>query len=118
MLILWVLSQNHLHAMERAVVNQINQGAFSWQHLPVEFDRQNAAADAQWILDSDGVLRGAVAERNFEAGPRLGNARVEQQTVALQTKAENPLERHPIEPTGGSGVPGPTAAPDMGRHGI
>src|SRR6185437_14575172 len=104
--------------MACAVIGHRDQCGRSRQHLSVKFDRQNAARDAQRILDADIVARAAVAERNFVAGPRLGNTGVDEKIAALQSEAENALKRYAIDPSRRSAVPSPTSAPNMWRHRI
>ena len=45
-------------------------------------------------------------------------AGIEEQRRSLQTEPEDPFEAGPVHPSGRAGVPGPSAASDMGRRRI
>src|SRR5690348_5449223 len=111
-------SQYDCHAMACAIVGHRDQCGCSRQHLSVEFDRENAAGDSQRILDADIVACAAAAERDFVAGPRLGNTGIDEQIAALQSETEDALKRHAINPPRRSAVPSPTPASNMWRHRI
>src|SRR5580700_4936330 len=105
--------------MGRAIIGQRDQHRVGcWQHLAVEFDARDTAANSVRILDLDDVSGGAVSENDFEVSPSFRDAGIHQQSRAAQTKSKYPLETRPIHPSGGAAIPGPAATSDMRRLGI
>src|SRR5580698_2304901 len=56
-----------------------------------------------------------VSKGDFEVSPGLRHAWIKQQRSAAQLKSEYPLEPRPIHPPSGTGIPGPSTAPNMRR---
>src|SRR5579872_387852 len=105
--------------MGRAVIYQRDQHrSCGWQQLAIELDASNTAANPVRILDLDDVSCRAISENDFEMPPGFWDAGVNNHRRATPTKPEYPFETRPIHPSGGTGVPGPAATPDMSRLGI
>src|SRR5208282_5110763 len=90
----------------------------SLQRFAVEFDASNTATDSVRVFNRDLVSRGVVSENDFEVSPSLRDAGINEQSRAMQTKSEYPLEARPIHPSSRAGVPTPATAPDVCGLGI
>src|SRR3989442_679361 len=84
----------------------------------VKLNAGDAAVDRVGIFDCDSVRRGAPTIGNHELAPETWNAGIEAQTIALQLESENVFKRRPVHPSSGPGIPGPTAAAGVRRHGV
>src|SRR5260370_40246400 len=102
--------------MSYTVVDQRNVRGSLRQRLAIELQVSHSAADAARILNRDLVTRGAVPKSEIVASPATRYAGIEEQFFAPQTKSEYPLETRPIHPSGGTRVPGPSAAPYVRRY--
>src|ERR1700684_1734197 len=73
----------------------------------------DAAGRPVRVLHYDAVARCAVFVRDLETGPCARYAGFDDEDTAAQTDAQNCLHGGAVHPAGGTGVPGPAAAPDM-----
>src|SRR5207249_1709685 len=76
---------------------------------------RDAAINSAWILDRDVVSSRVISKCDFKARPRLRYAGVDDEGRAPQTKAEDPFKSGAIHPSGRTGVPSPSAPPNMKR---
>src|ERR1700731_3888578 len=84
----------------------------------VELDSGDPVRNAARVLDGDFIARSAMAVAHSKGGPAWRDARVEEEQFAAFAHAEDAFESGTIHPSGRAGIPGPAAAPDMGRFRI
>src|ERR1700683_5167861 len=101
--------------MGRAVVSQRDPRFLVGQRDTIELDANDAAANAGGVLHLDVVARGPGSEDDFKTRPCFWDAWVEDQRRSPQTEPEDLFETCAVHPSGRAGVPGPSAASDMGR---
>src|SRR5665647_3557108 len=70
------------------------------------------------IVNGHLIAGSAVSKHDVKISPCAGHTRVEPQSVALNGETQDRFEACPIHPSGRSRVPGPAAAPYMGRNGV
>src|SRR6185503_2859904 len=75
-------------------------------------------ADAPLVHDQDLVAGGVETEIDFEAWPFGGNARCQEQELALAADTQDALDPGSIEPARRARVPGPSAAALVRRCGV
>ena len=98
--------------MGGTIVHQRNLGRAMREHLLVQFQAGNAAANPGMIFDRHLVPRRAVAKYDFKISPRSGHARIKPQCVAFTVKPKidsRPARYiHPDEPVYHVQPPRPT----------
>src|SRR4030095_12140501 len=102
--------------MLAAVVQELHGPARNW--LTVQGDGPDTAFDTSRVFNTNSVRCGPVTIGDLEPRPSARNTRVDAQHVANRTNAENRFESNSIQPTGGPGVPGPSAAASVGWSGV
>ena len=70
------------------------------------------------LLDADVIHRLAEAVMQLEARPVRRQAGGDVQLVDFQAQAEQRFDDQAVHPAGGAGVPGPAAAPGVGRYSV
>src|SRR6266478_1080388 len=88
------------------------------QGLPVQLSPRNSAGNTSWILHFNFVARRVIAENDRIIGPISRDARVNAKCRPAHAESQNPLYPCAIEPARRTGVPGPSAAPRVGRLGV
>jgi len=74
-----------------AVVDQRDVRRTVREHLIIQFQADNAAANAGMIVDGHLIPRRVVVKCNFEMSPRSGHAGIKPQCGALNAETQNRL---------------------------
>ena len=104
--------------MRGAVIRQRDPRLVAGQRYAVESVTERCRGRRHLDFRPDLVARGAVAEDDLEAGPCPRNAGIEKQATCPAPETPESIRGRAVHPSGRAGVPGPSAAPDMRRHGI
>src|SRR5665213_37569 len=107
------LSKYDPQPMDRAIVNQRYSRRARLQGGAVELRKGDAAADARRIFDLDVIAGGTIPEDDSEPRPGLWYAWINVQRGPNDTQAQNALNAGALHPSRRTGVPCPSAAPDM-----
>src|SRR6185436_12506354 len=90
----------------------------SRQRYAVHGHARYAPAAAIRILYQDLIDSVTVTNGGFKLRPIAWNDRLDPQHIALWAYAQHIFDCHAVHPGRRSGIPGPTTASDIGRHGI
>ncbi len=75
----------------------------------------DATTNPARVLDGNRVSRGSVFHRRLVLVPSLGDAGIDSQERSAELQTEQALDPRALQPTGRTGVPGPTATSNVGR---